>query len=287
MTHIVTRAAAVVVIAVLGGIAIGAVVFALRSWTLEDMHVYLEAGARLRDGEPLYSTTNPRAAYQYSPWFAAAWVPLTLLPEVAVSIAWSMVLVTASLLSVRNLLSRPNLPSLALALLVLPVLIFSSARSGNVQPLLIAGLVIGLERRWGPIAIAVAASLKAFPLALALVYLGRGDWRRFIATLLLTAALAAPMLLFDLSRYTVDGPREGTLYDISPFLWAAPVATLVVLTVLLARRRSAHAWLAAATTVVLGLPRMLSYDITFLLAGLASPGTNPGDEGTAESPATG
>ena len=287
MRRLGTWAAAVVVIAVLCGIAIGAVVFALRSWTLEDMHVYLEAGARLRDGEPLYSTTNPRAAYQYAPWFAATWVPLTLLPEAAVSIAWSVVLVTASLLSVRRLLGRPNLPSLALALLVLPVLIFSSARSGNVQPLLVAGLVIGLERRWGPIAIAAAASLKAFPLALALVYLGRGDWRRFGMTLLLTAALVAPMLLFDLSRYTVDGPREGTLYDISPILWAAPVAGMVVLTVLLARRRSAHAWLAAATTVVVGLPRMLSYDITFLLAGLASPGTDPEDEGTAEPPAPG
>jgi hypothetical protein len=156
-----------------------------------------------------------------------------------------------------------------------------------VQPLLIAGLVIGLERRWGPIAIAAAASLKAFPIALALVYLGRGEWRRFIATLLLTAALVAPMLLFDLSRYTVDGPREGTLYDISPMLWAAPVAALVVLTVVLARRRSVHAWLAAAAAVVVGLPRMLSYDITFLLAGLAEPVTDPEDEGTAGRPGHG
>ena len=270
MTHLATRAATIVVLAILGGIAIGAIVFAMRSWTLEDMHVYLEAATRLRDGEPLYSTTNPRAAYQYAPWFAAAWVPFSVLPEIVVSIGWSAILVAASLVSVRPLLRRPGLPSLALALLMLPVLLFSSARSGNVQPILVATLVIGLERRWGPVAIAAGASLKAFPLALALVYLARGEWRQFGATMLLTAVLVAPMLLFDLSRYTVDGPREGTLYDISPILWAAPVVGMVVLTVLLARQQSVHAWLAAATTVVVGMPRMLSYDITFLLAGMAA-----------------
>jgi len=94
--------------------------------------------------------------------------------------------------------------------------------------------------------------------------------------------LVAPMLIFDLSRYTVDGPRVGTLYDISALLWAAPVVGLVVITVLLARRRSAHAWLAGAATVVIGLPRMLSYDITFLLAGSAGSSTDTEvDEGTA------
>jgi hypothetical protein len=288
MTRLARRAAAVVVFAILAGIAIGAIVFGLRSWTLEDMHVYLEAATRLREGDPLYSTTNPRAAFQYAPWYAAAWVPLSLLPEAVVSIGWSAILVAASLLSVRPLLRRPGLPSVALAFLMLPILLFSSARSGNVQPLLIAGLVIGLERRWGPLAIAAAASLKAFPLALALVYLGRGEWRRFGITLLLTAALVAPMLLFDLSRYTVDGPREGTLYDMSPILWAAPVIGMVLVTIALARRRSVHAWLAAATTVVVGLPRMLSYDITFLLAGMAAPGAGQAeDQGTAGPAAPG
>lgn len=288
MTGLATRAATVVVLATLAGIAIGAMVFALRSWTLEDMQVYLEAATRLREGEPLYSTTNPRAAYQYAPWFAAAWVPFSLLPDAVVSIGWSAILIAASVLSIRPLLRRPGLPALALILLMLPILLFSSARSGNVQTLLIAALVIGLERRWGPLAIAAAASLKAFPLALALVYLGRRQWWRFGITLLLTAVLVAPMLLFDLSRYTVDGPRAGTLYDLSPILWAAPVVGMVVVTILLARRGSVHAWLSAATTVVVGLPRMLSYDITFLLAGTAAAEPHPSeDEGTAGPTALG
>jgi hypothetical protein len=285
--ELVTRAASIIVIAILAGIAVAAGVFAVGSWTLEDMHVYLDAAHRLRDGETLYSTTNPLAAYQYAPWFAAAWVPLTFLPEAVVSVAWSAVLVIASFISVLPLLRRPRVATLALALMLLPILLFSSARSGNVQPLLVAGFVVGLERRWGPFAIAAAASLKAFPLALALVYLGRGEWRRFAAALLLTALLVAPMLIFDLSRYTVDGPRAGTLYDISPLLWAAPVLGLVVVTILLARRGSAHAWLAGATTVVVGLPRMLSYDITFLLAGITGSSTESKvDEGTAGRGAT-
>jgi glycosyl transferase family 87 len=280
--QLVPRAAWLVVVAILLSIAVAAGVFAIGSWTLEDMHVYLDAAHRLRDGETLYSTTNPLAAYQYAPWWAAAWVPLTFLPEPVVSVAWSAVLIVASFVSVRPLLRHPGRAAQTLMLLMLPILLFSSARSGNVQPLLIAGLVTGLERRWGPAAIAAAASLKAFPLALALVYLGRGEWLRFTLTLLISVALVGPMLLFDLSQYTVDGPRAGTLYDISPVLWAAPVAGLVVVTILLARRRSVHAWLAAAATVVAGMPRMLSYDITFLLAGTTeSPADLADDEGTA------
>jgi len=280
---LVPKAASLVVMAILAGIAVGAAVFALQSWTLEDMHVYLDAARRLREGETLYSTTNPLAAYQYAPWFAAAWVPLTFLPETMVAVAWSGVLVVASFISVRPLLKRRSAPELALALLMLPILLFSSARSGNVQPLLIAGLVIGLERRWGPLAVAAAASLKAFPLALALVYLGRGDWRRFTMAVGLTGLLATPMLFFDLARYTVDGARAGTLYNISPLAWAAPVAGLVAVTIGLAWRRSAHTWLAAAATVVMGLPRMLSYDMSFLLVGTTiSPAGSADDERTAE-----
>ncbi len=86
------------------------------------------------------------------------------------------------------------------------------------------------------------------------------------ATLALTAVLVAPMLLFDLSRYTADGPRAGTLYALSPMAWATPVVALAAVTVWLAWRRHRLAWLSAATTVVMALPRMLTYDFTFLLA---------------------
>lgn len=263
-----SRGAVVIVLAMLAGIAAAAGSFAIGAWTLEDMNTYLEAARRLRDGETLYSTTNPLAAYQYAPWFAVAWIPATYLPESVVGVAWSVLLIAASVLSLLPVMRRRSVAAMAVVLLALPILLFSSARSGNVQPLLVAGLVLGLERRWGPVAIAAAASLKAFPLALALVYLARGQWLRFGLTVGLTGALVAPMLLFDLSRYTVDGPREGTFYAFHPLLWAIPVLASVTATIILARRHSPFAWLAAATAVVAGLPRMLTYDFTFLLAGL-------------------
>lgn len=280
----IVRAPVAVVLAILGVLAAAAGAFAVGSWTLEDMHVYLDAARRLRDGQPLYSTTNPLAAYQYAPWFAALWVPATYAPELAVSVVWSGLLLGASVLSVLPFLRARTPAGVAVVLLMLPVLIFSSARSGNVQPLLVAGLVTGLERRWGPVAIAAAASLKAFPLAFALVYLGRREWGRSALAIGLTVALVVPMLLFDLQRYTVDGPRAGTLFDVSPVAWALVVLVLVGTTLWLARHRTAFAWLAAATTVIIGLPRMLTYDLTFLLAGSPEVGRDVRSDASSANP---
>ena len=78
----------------------------------------------------------------------------------------------------------------------------------------------GVERRSGPIWIALGASLKAVPLALALVYAGRGEWRKAAVAAGLTALLVAPMLLFDLSGYSTDpGPNQNSLAGVSPFLF--------------------------------------------------------------------
>ncbi|MCV0404496.1 MAG: glycosyltransferase 87 family protein [Chloroflexi bacterium] len=268
MTRLHERGAQLVALAILVATGVAAAIFAAGAWTLEDMRVYLDAARRLSSGDPLYSTPNPLAAYQYAPWFAAAWIPATALPEVVVEVGWSAILVAASVVTVLPLLRRPSVASVALAALMLPLLLFSSARSGNVQPLLVAVLVVGLERRWaGPVGIAATASLKAFPLAFALVYVGRREWDRAAVAGIAFLMLTAPMLLFDLSAYTADGPRPGTLFDISPLLWGLPVAGLVMLSLWLAARGSRYAWLGAASTVVMGLPRMLTYDLTFLLAG--------------------
>lgn len=60
-------------------------------------------------------------------------------------------------------------------------------------------LVWGVERRSGPLWIAIGASLKAVSLLLALVYAGLGEWRRAGLALLLTAVMVAPAFLYDLS----------------------------------------------------------------------------------------
>jgi hypothetical protein len=147
-----------------------------------------------------------------------------------------------------------------------PILVGISA-VGNVHPLLVAALVHGVQRRSGPVWIALAASLKLFPLLFALVYAGRRQWLRFGASVVLTSVLWAPALLFDLSSYAVDAGRAASLYQL-PVLYVAVVGAGIVITLVLASSR--WSWVAAATTVALSLPRLFVYDVTYLIVGAAA-----------------
>ena len=246
--------------------------FALVSYAISrepgaDVAAYWNAAERLRDGLPLYAggAANASDLYRYAPWFAAAWIPLTYLPHDAVTAAWVGLMITAALLSTLPLLRHGPVGWAALALFA-PLQLIGAA-FGNVQPLLVLGLLWGVERRSGPLWIALGASLKGVPLLLALVYAGRGEWRRAAITLGLTVVLVAPAFLFDLSRYsTSPGPNQMSLAAVSPFLWL-PVALLAVAaTWVLARTR--FAWLAAALALVAALPRLLVYEVGFLLVGV-------------------
>jgi hypothetical protein len=139
---------------------------------------------------------------------------------------------------------------------------------GNVQPLLVLMLLWGVERRSGPFWIALGTSLKAVPIVLAVVYAGRGEWRRATLALGLTVLLVAPTFLFDLSGYSIaSGPRQESLAGISVFLFLPVAGGAVVAIWLLARTR--FAWLAGGLAMILTLPRYLDYQIGFLLVGLA------------------
>jgi hypothetical protein len=132
-----------------------------------------------------------------------------------------------------------------------------------VQPLLLAGLVIGVERRTGPLWIAIAASLKATPILLVAVYLGRREWWRAGAAVGLTALLALSMLAFDLSHYPTDvGAAAGPLPS---WLALALAALATIVSFVLARTR--YAWLAASAAVLLAIPRWSYYQPSFLLLG--------------------
>jgi hypothetical protein len=72
---------------------------------------------------------------------------------------------------------------------------------GNVQALMVAGIVWGLQRPSGPVWVALAASLKVAPILFALHYLRRREWRKLGLTLGLTAALWIPMLAFNWTDY--------------------------------------------------------------------------------------
>ena len=261
--------------ALLIGLSIALLVFAVSDWTLSDAEAYWNAGMRLREGQPLYpAVPDPEAStvYRYAPWFAYAAVPVTYLPVEVAAVLWSGLLVAASLWAVAPLARRGS----AVAALFFGAVLIGISAIGNVQPLIVAALVHGLERRSGPLWIAVTASLKVVPALFALVYLGRRQWWRFGASVALTLLLVAPMLLFDLANYVTDAADAALLIRWPP-IWVAAVILGAAVTLWAARSR--YGWLAAGTAAALALPRFFVYDITFLLPGAATkPSAGPDDQ---------
>ena len=253
-----------VALAMILAIGIVNLYWAFSSWTLSDAAAYWNAALRLRDGEALYPLlTNVDASevYRYAPWFAWAAVPFTLLPVQVAGALWSTVLLAASAIALVPLVRAR---AWLLVALFAPILIGISA-VGNVQALLVAALVWGVDRRAGPLAVGAAASLKIFPIVFVAVYLGRRQWGRAAAALAVAAALWAPALLYDLRGYATDAGQAASLYAV-PVLWAVVVGAGIGLTLRVARTR--YAWLAAATTVVVSLPRLFVYDVTYLMVGV-------------------
>jgi hypothetical protein len=258
-----SRLARLLAIALVVGVGISQLVFTIGDWHLRDMDAYWEAAMRLREGEPLYPALADGEAsevYRYAPWFAWGWVPLTYLPRGVIDVIWSAVLLAASGAALVPLACAGAW--LAVAFFA-PILVGISA-IGNVQPLIVAALVLGLERRSGPLWIAAAASLKAVPILFVVTYLGRRQWLRAAATLGLTAVLVAPILLYDLSAYPTDAGAAAGLAG-SPLLYAAVVAVGILVSLRLARTR--YGWLSSAATVAAAVPRLFVYDVTFVLAG--------------------
>jgi hypothetical protein len=257
------RASRLVVIAMVVGLGISFLYWAAIKWEMPDAAAYWQAAERLRAGQPLYplySNVEASEVYRYAPWFAWLAVPFTFLPVQVAGLLWSIILVTASTLAVVPLVRERRW---LLVAFFWPILIGISA-NGNVHALMVAPLVLGLDRRSGPLWIALAASLKAVPILLVLVYVGRGEWRRAAAALVLTAILLAPLLLYDLSGYTTSAGDAGLLIGYLP-TYLAIGAIGAAATVLLARTR--WAWLSAATTMALTLPRFFVYDVTLVLIG--------------------
>lgn len=262
-------ATSVLAVAICVAFGIGNVVSSLTDWRLADVDAYWNAAMRLRNGEPLYTAfqdVNAAEVYRYAPWFAVAWVPLTFLPRTVVEIAWSIVLVGASVTVIAAVLSERSRASIAIAFLVASFL-FVGAKFGNVHPLMIAALAFGAERRSGPLWIALAASLKATPILYVLVYLGRRQWWRAAATVGLTAVLVLPMFLLGIGDYTADPGMSHSLYAVSPAVFGAVAVTSVVIAAWVSWRFPRYAWLAVSVAAILTLPRYFEYELTYLLVG--------------------
>lgn len=235
-----------------------------------DMSSYMWAGEAWR------TTGNPYAPaevvvdgnpiYRYAPWFAIPWIALSQLPVEVVEVGWAAAMVLCAVLAIVPVLRAWGPPAIPVAGFFVGWLV-AVGLNGNVQPALIALLAWGVERRWGPAAIAVAASLKAVPLLYVVVYAGRGEWSRVAWTLGLTAVLVAPMLWFDIPEQSLAAGDSYSLLSVSPYLWFAVAVACVVAAFALARTR--YAWLAAGLSVLMALPRAWVYDITFLLPGIS------------------
>jgi len=252
------------------GFSIALMIRSFQRWSLEDLDAYWNAALRLRSGAPLYSTAHgPDAAdvYRYSPWFAVAWVPLTYLPRIVVGIGWGLVLVIASLLAVAPVMQRRRLSSTLAGILFGSMLLWTASR-GNVQPLLVLALIRGIPSRSGPLWVALAASLKAVPVLYLLPDAFAGRWRRVTIGVALTAVLIVPMPLLGWrldaaaagasdSLYSHFGTAVGAIATVAAFIGAVAVM----------RVRPQHAWRAASVAAVFALPRLLFYDLTFLLVG--------------------
>ncbi|HET7056956.1 MAG TPA: glycosyltransferase 87 family protein [Thermomicrobiales bacterium] len=271
------RAARLLVLAIVIGWSISNLAFHVAAWNLSDMDAYWNAAMRLRGGQPLFpAVADPSAAdvYRYSPWFAAAWVPLTFAPKVIVGVVWSIVLLAATAVALWPL-RRGGLTSLAAAFLLGSFLVWA-ASVGNVQPLLIAALVHGMERRSGPLWIGLTASLKAVPFLYVLIYIGRREWVRAALAVAVTAVLVAPFLLVSLANYPAgSGDAPSPLLSVSPILLVATVAGLAGVAVWLAGRRSRFDRLAAATAALTALPRITLLDLPQLLVGVRESSRKP------------
>ena len=181
------RLAKTVVAGLVIGLGVANLWFSVTGWTLSDASAYWEAAHRLREGGELYpAVANVEASnvYRYAPWFAWLAMPFTYLPVQIAGALWSLVLVAASTAAVIPMARRGALLQVAF---FFPILIGISA-VGNAQALMVAWLVWGVERRSGPVWVALAASLKAVPLLLALVYLGRREWLRAVLSVALHRA---------------------------------------------------------------------------------------------------
>jgi len=191
-------------------------------WPMGDMQGYWDAAIRLREGAPLYNPPPPGVddqlgVYRHAPWFALAWVPLTFLPHGAVVLVWSLA-VCAAIGYIMWSIARPLTPAGVAAALLIGWLTLQTGMFGNLQALMVAGLIWGFPRRSGPAWIAVAASLKIAPILFVLAYARNRDWRRVAWTLGLTALLWAPAFAFNWQAIGGKGSEPWWPWIIAPAL---------------------------------------------------------------------
>jgi Glycosyltransferase family 87 len=240
-----------------------------------DLRYYLFGAEQIAHGaNPYAPIPDSQLKYLYAPWFAVALIPATWLPFPIVALAWHSILAVSAGVSLWPVLRARRLEG-TLAALLIGTFLFHGVWAGQIQPLMVALLVLALPTRWGPAAIGIAASLKVTPIVLCVLYAGRGEWGKVAVAATVAAVLWAPALLFDLSQYGIAVMQSHSLLGHSPVAWALVVIVALGMGWRLARTR--YGWLAAATLWMAVLPRMILYDPSGLAVGATGPET-PGRE---------
>lgn len=256
------------------GIALGWLAYTLTSWFLAwnpaDARAYYLAAERLRDGAALYPAMNADAheVFRYAPWFAAAFLPLTLLPIDVATHAWSLGMLGCAALAVLPILRLRSRAAVVVAAL-LGATLAETAMFGNTHPLVVALLSWTIVRPSAPWWLAVATSIKLVPIMFIAPWVGKRRWRDSIVAVIVSLLLFAPLIAFDLSGY-VTSPGSGlmSLYAASPSLWITAAITALISLAWLSLRGSPYAFVAAGAAMFVVPPRVSTAYLAFLLPAL-------------------
>jgi hypothetical protein len=249
-------------------------IFHLTTDPLADVRAYYDAATRLNAGLPLYlevAHNEVPGSYLYPPFLAIAFRPLALLPYHVAAILWESLVVAATILTFWRLGVRPVV-LLVGSFLALPIM--WTVTIGQAQALITLLLTIG-----APWAVAIAANIKLFPGVVAIYWVGRREWKRLGTFAAWMAGLVAFQFILEPSA-TIEylgfltSTQQGSInnlspYAISPVLWAATIVVLAIAALRLAPTR--WGWAAAVVLSVFAAPRVLSYQLSTLLAAMGGP----------------
>ena len=245
---------------------------------LADAHAYYEAATRLNHGQPLYPANldpNLNHIYLYPPLLAQLLRPLALLPYEWFALGWELIVIATFVWLLQHLGVRRQSTWIAIGLLGVPIGWALTIAQAHIP----MTLLMAMGQPWS---IALAANLKLFPALIALYWLGRRDWESLIAFFVWSALIVAAQIIIDANDtfafvravgFDQTGEpgvlRNFSIYTISPIAWAGALAVAAI--AILAAARTRWGWAVAVTVATLAPPRLLTYMLTSLLAGIRQP----------------
>ncbi len=202
----------VIAVVILGALAALSAVFLTKN---VDFQVYWRGvGGFLNGSKPLYGSSSGAGhpqEFRYPPVTVLLFLPVTWLPERVAGMLWVMAgwaaCAWASALAIVKWRLRFTLMGAALGILILGQFVVLFVKFGNVQPFLIALVLVALlwsdeHPAWSGAVLAVAICFKVWPLFFAPWFLVRGR-RPVVGYAAAGSAVlwTAPILFFGWSRY--------------------------------------------------------------------------------------